>query len=313
MRYKTFGKTGLRVSAIGAGTWGMGGNGWDTRDRADLIASLHAMIDGGVNLIDTAPAYGRGMAEEIVGEAIRGLRDKPIITTKCGMNIDKPGFAVKKATRGEVIRGCEGSLRRMRLERIDILLLHWPDENTPLRETMEAMQHLKDRGKVRFIGVSNLPAAKMEEASRYAEVAVTQLPYSMVDRSAEPDIAWAHGNGIAAMTYGSMGAGILAGGTRKYTEYAKGDVRGGFYGFYREPMFSKVMTLLEGMDAIAERRGVPVAQVAVNWAAQKEYVHTALVGARTVAHAQDICSAMRWTLTDDEMRLLDEETNRVLR
>lgn len=314
MRYKTFGKTGLQISAIGAGTWGMGGNGWDTREKADLIASLRAMMEQGVNHIDTAPAYGRGMAEEIAGEAIQGLREKPITTTKCGMNIDKPGFAVKTATRDEVIQGCEGSLRRLKLDCIDILLLHWPDDNTPLQETMEAMQHLKDQGKVRFIGVSNLSAEKMEEASQYAEVDVTQLPYSMVDRSAEADIEWAYRHGIATMTYGSMGAGILAGGTRKYTEYAKGDVRGGFYSkFYREPMFSKVMTLLEGMDKVAESHGVPVAQVAVNWATQKACVDTALIGARTVAHAKDTCSAMAWELTAEEMNFLDAETKKLSR
>lgn len=314
MRYKTFGNTGLQVSVIGAGTWGMGGNGWDTREKADLIAALHAMVDAGVNLIDTAPAYGRGMAEEIVGEAIAGIRDKLIITTKCGMNIDKPGYAVKTATRDEVIRGCEGSMRRMKLDRIDILLLHWPDENTPLRETMEAMQELKDRGRVRFIGVSNLPKERMEEARAYADITVTQLPYSMVDLSAQADIEWAGSHGIATMTYGSMGAGILAGGMRKHTEFAKGDVRGGFYGkIYSEPMFSRVMTLLESMDGVAQSHGATVAQVAVNWVTQQECVHTALVGARTVAHARDTCGAADWMLTDDEMRLLTGETNKLLR
>lgn len=314
MRYKAFGNTGLRVSAIGAGTWGMGGNGWDTRDRAELIAALHAMLDAGVNLIDTAPGYGRGMAEEITAEAIRGRRDGLIIATKCGMNIDQPGYAVKNGSRDDIIRGCEGSLRRLRVDVIDALLLHWPDENTPLQETMEAMQHLKDTGKVRFIGVSNLNEARMKEARQYAEITLTQLPYSMVDRSAEADIAWAASTGIGTMTYGSMAAGILAGGTRQHQEYAKGDVRDGFYGkFYREPMFSKVMGLLAGMDQVAADHGVPVAQVAMNWVTQQEHVHTALIGARTVAHAQDTCQAMDWALTADEMRFLTEETEKLTR
>lgn len=163
MRYKDFGTTGLKVSAIGVGTWGVGGRGWGGSDREGSIQALRAMFDAGVNLVDTAPAYNRGLAEEITGEAIQGIRDKVIITTKCGMNIDKPGWAVKTATWDEVIRGCEGSLMRMGLDYVDVLLLHWPDEKTPLQESIEAMAHLKKQGKVRFIGVSNLDAEKMEE------------------------------------------------------------------------------------------------------------------------------------------------------
>lgn len=124
MRYKDFGTTGLKVSAIGVGTWGVGGRGWGGSDREGSIQALRAMFDAGVNLVDTAPAYNRGLAEEITGEAIQGIRDKVIITTKCGMNIDKPGWAVKTATWDEVIRGCEGSLMRMGLDYVDVLLLH---------------------------------------------------------------------------------------------------------------------------------------------------------------------------------------------
>lgn len=312
MRYKSFGKTGLKVSAIGVGTWGMGGRGWGGSDRAASISAIHAMLDLGVNLIDTAPAYGRGLAEEIIGEAIEGIRGELTITTKCGMNIDKPGMAVKTATWDEVIKGCEGSLKRMKLDYVDILLLHWPDVNTPLQETMEAMGHLKKQGKVRFVGVSNLPVDQTEEAAKYADVTVTQLPFSMVDRSAEANIKWASGSGIATMTYGSLGAGILAGGIRQYTEFGEGDVRGGFYSFFREPKFSKVMTLLESMDVIAENRGVPVAEVAVNWAVQKEYVDTALIGVRTVEHAKDNGHAMGWELTGDEIMFLDEKIKKLL-
>ena len=214
MRYKDFGTTGLKVSAIGVGTWGVGGRGWGGSDREGSIQALRAMFDAGVNLVDTAPAYNRGLAEEITGEAIQGLRDKVIITTKCGMNIDKPGWAVKTATWDEVIRGCEGSLMRMGLDYVDVMLLHWPDEKTPLQESIEAMAHLKKQGKVRFIGVSNLDAEKMEEVRKYADVDVTQLPLSMVDRSADSSLRWAGAHGMATMTYGSLGAGILSGAIR---------------------------------------------------------------------------------------------------
>lgn len=312
MRYKEFGTTGLSVSAVGAGTWGIGGRGWGSSDKDASIRALRAMFEEGVNLVDTAPAYNRGRAEEITGEAVKGIRDKIIITTKCGMNIDKPGWAVKTATKEEIIRGCEGSLQRMGLEYVDVLLLHWPDENTPLQESIEAMARLKEQGKVRFVGVSNLAADKMEEARSYADVVVTQLPLSMVDRSQDASLQWAHRNGMGTMTYGSLGGGILTGAIRQQVKYDEDDVRGRFYSFFREPDFSKVMELLKSMDKLAEDRGVPVSQVATNWVVQKEYVHTALIGVRSVEHAKDNCAAMSWKLTEAEMAYLDREIKYIL-
>ena len=312
MRYKAFGNTGLQVSAIGAGSWGMGGKGWGGIDRSSSISAIHAMVDQGVNLIDTAPGYGRGMSEEIVGEAVAGMRDKLILTTKCGMNIDKPGFAVKKANWDEILRGVDGSLKRMGLDYIDVLLLHWPDENTPLRETMEAMDHLKKAGKVRFIGVSNLSVEQMKESQSYVDVAVTQLPYSMVDRFAQAKLQWTSEKGIANMTYGSLGAGILSGKIREYKDYGEEDMRGRFYPFFREPQFSKVMLLVKALDVIAQDHGVPVAQVALNWSVQKPFVDTALVGVRTVEHAEENCRAMDWELSDNEIATIDTKINELL-
>lgn len=308
MKYKKLGNTGIKVSAIGAGCWGMGGKGWGGVDKAASIRALHTLIDQGVNLIDTAPGYGRGLSEEIVGEALRGIRDQVLITTKCGMNIDKPGFAVKNGRRDDIIRGTENSLRRLGTGQVDILLLHWPDENTPLQETMEAMQTLKQQGKARLIGVCNLPVDQMKEATKYADIAVTQLPFSMVSRSSEEIIRWAHQNGYGTMTYGSLGAGILSGKIREHQVYGEDDMRGRFYPFFNEPQFSQVMRLLPYMDKMAEKRNVSVAQVAINWAIQKEFVDTALVGVRTVEHAKENCEAMTWELTADEIALLDEKT-----
>lgn len=305
MRYKSFGNTGLEISSIGTGTWAMGGKGWDVSDRESCITAIRAMAEKGVNHIDTAPAYGRGLAEEIVGEAVTGIRDKLIITTKCGMNIDKPGFAVKKAGRDEIIKGCEASLKRMKLDYVDILFLHWPDENTPIGETIQAMNTLKEQGKIRFIGVSNFSNSQLDEARKYAEINAVQLPYSMVDKSAQDQLKYASDNGIATMTYGSLGAGILAGGIRRYTDFGEGDMRGTFYSFFREPEFSKVMLLLKSMDKIAEDRSVPLSQIAVNWAVQKNFVDTALIGVRKISHVEDNCQAMDWELTEEEISFLD--------
>jgi len=312
MRYKKFGNTGLTLSVVGAGTWGTGGRSWGGSDKNASVNAIRAMLDAGVNHIDTAPVYGKGLAEEYISEVLADAREKIIVTTKCGMNIDGPGNAVKNASRSEIIKGCEASLKRMKTDYVDILLLHWPDANTPLAETMEAMNELKRQGKVRFVGVSNLSREQTGEASRYADVAVTQLPYSMVDRSAETTLEYAHEKNIATMTYGSLGAGILSGRIRERTEYGEGDVRGGFYGFFNEPRFSAVMELLKSLDEIARKRGVPVSQVALNWAMQKNFVDTSLVGVRTAEHAAENCGAANWVLSDGEIKFLDDEINKIL-
>jgi aryl-alcohol dehydrogenase-like predicted oxidoreductase len=312
MRYKQFGKDGLSVSEIAIGTWGAGGSGWGGSDKAACISAIHTMIDLGVNLIDTAPVYGMGLAEQVVAEAVKGKRQDLIISTKCGLKIDaKPGEEMKVATRAEVINGCEASLRRLGTDYIDILFVHWPDKNTPIEETMGAMTTLKEQGKIRCIGLSNFSIPQIEEALKYAAVEIIQPPYSMVDQSAGEIMIWCHKHKIASMTYASLGAGILGGKIRAITDFGKGDVRGGFYDYFREPKFSKVMELLKVMDKIAEKRNVPVSQIALNWVVQKEYVLTALVGVRTDDHAKENCGAADWQLDAGELALLDAEVKRL--
>jgi aryl-alcohol dehydrogenase-like predicted oxidoreductase len=253
-----------------------------------------------------------GFAEEVAAEAIKGKRRNLIVSTKCGLKIDaKPGEEMKVATRAEVINGCEASLRRLGTDYIDILFVHWPDKNTPIEETMEAMNTLKEQGKIRCIGLSNFSIPQIEDALKYSAVEIIQPPYSMVDQSAKEIMLWCHKNNIASMTYASLGAGILGGKIRAITEFDKGDVRGGFYDYFREPKFSKVMELLKVMDTIAERRRVPVSQVAINWVVQKEFVLTALVGVRTDDHAKENCGAADWQLDAAELALLDDEVNRL--
>jgi aryl-alcohol dehydrogenase-like predicted oxidoreductase len=271
------------------------------------------MMDQGVNLLDTAPAYGKGYAEELVGEAIRGRdRGDIVISTKGGLKIDDPAGGIKKiASREEMINGCEASLRRLGIDYADILFIHWPDVNTPIEETLGAMNDLKAQGKIRHIGLSNFSVQQMEEAAKYADIGAIQPPFSMVVQSAVDIMKWAEERNIGCMTYGSLGAGILGGKIRELTDYGKGDVRGGFYDFFKEPKFSKVMELLKVMDAIADDRGVTHAQIAINWVVQKSYAQTALVGVRTPAHAEENCGASEWRLSDEELALLDTESGKL--
>ncbi|GHV69100.1 aldo/keto reductase [Spirochaetia bacterium] len=312
MRYKPLGKTGLSVSEVAIGTWGVGGRGWGGADKASSISAMRTMMDLGVNLIDTAPIYGNGSAEEVTAETVKGRRDKLIISTKCGIKLDAPaGTNNKVATRQEVFSGCEDSLRRLGTDYIDVLFVHWPDVNTPIEETMDAMNILKKQGKIRHIGLSNFSIQETEEAAKYAEIAVIQPPFSMVEQKAHDIILWCHKKGISSMTYASLGAGILGGGIRSLTTFGEGDVRNGFYDYFQEPKFSRVMQLLSVMDKIAEARKVPLSQIAINWVTQKDFVLTALVGVRTDKHARENCGAADWQLNAEELALLDGEVSRL--
>ena len=313
MRYKKLGKTDTMVSEITTGTWGLGGGGWGEFDKAASLKALNTMADLGVNMIDTAPVYGDGVSEEIVGEFLKGKREKIIVATKCGINIDVPrGENRRKAGMDEVIRGCEGSLKRLGTDFIDIFFVHWPDPNTPIEETMGALNKLKEQGKIRHIGMSNFNIELLTETAKYGVVDVLQPPFSMVDQSAKDIMIWAFGQGISSVTYGSIGAGILSGQYRTLPELGERDVRGSFYGkLYKEPGFSKVQELLGAMDKIAADRKVPLIQIAINWVCQKEYVLTALIGVRTEAHAKDNCGAMDWSLSQDELKILDAEVERL--
>ena len=307
MRYKQFGQTDMNVSALTVGTWAIGGANWGEVHKSDSIRAIHAMLDHGVNSIDTAPGYNFGESERVVGEALKGRRDKVYITTKTGVyNDEKEGF-VKDCRKETVFRLCEESLKNLQTDYIDLMVIHWPDiqHNTPFEETMDALNTLKKEGKIRYIGVSNFDQAQIEEVKKYGEISAFQPPYSMVNRSQEELMKWTCADGIANMTYGSLGAGILTGAIRELPNFAPDDMRLVFYDFFKEPKFSKVMQLLNVLDEIAAAHNAPVAQVAVNWNDRKEFVHTSLCGVRNEEEAVENCSGFEWELSDDEMKQID--------
>lgn len=308
MRYKQFGSTGVEVSALTVGTWAIGGANWGDVNKNDSIKAIHAMLDNGVNSIDTAPAYNFGESEKVVGEAIQGRRDKIFLTTKTAVYNSKEQPFVKDGRRETVLRMCEDSLKNLRTDYIDLMVIHWPDieHNAPIAETMGALEELKQAGKIRFVGVSNFDQALIEEARKYGEIAALQPPYSMVNRSAEALMKWTASQGMANMTYGSLGAGILTGAIRTLPNFAPDDMRLVFYDFFKEPKFSKVMKLLTVLDEIAAAHNAPVAQVAVNWNAQKDFVSTSLCGVRNVQEANENCRGFEWSLTADEMATIDK-------
>lgn len=309
MRFKEFGKTGEKLSALTVGTWAIGGAGWGEVNKADCIKAIHAMFDNGVNSIDTAPCYNCGESERIVGEALKGRRDKIFLTTKTAVyQPDPQSTIIKDGRRETILRLCDESLKNLQTDYIDLLLIHWPDieHNAPIEETMDAMNELVKAGKVRYLGVSNFSIEQIKEAEKYGVISASEPPYSMVNRSEEELMEWCYSQNIANMTYGSLGAGILTGAIRELPKFDADDWRLNFYDFFKEPKFSKVMKLLKVLDEIAAGHNAPVAQVAVNWNAQKDFVQTALCGVRNEHEANENCKGFEWSLSEDEMNAIDK-------
>lgn len=309
-------KSGERISALTVGTWAIGGKnsmggGYGDIDDAESVRAIRAMIDGGVNLIDTAPIYGEGHSEEVVGQAIKGIRDQVLVATKYGSYI-QDGKGVHCSRPDSVLREFDDSLRRLGTDYVDMYIMHWPDnEGTPIEETMECVMGLKREGKARMLGLSNCDRALAERACAVAEIDVVQLPFSMVNQSALADFLWCEKQGIDTMTWGSLGSGILTGTIREKPSFDEKDFRNTFYPFYKEPLFSKIQEFLKTMDEVSARYERPLAQIALNWSVQKSFVSTALVGVRKESEAQENCAAFEWKLAESDVTLLDAELARL--
>lgn len=307
MRYTYFGNTRLLVSEIALGTWGIGGAGWDENSEETRLDAIYSAIESGINFIDTAPAYNGGMAEDYVGRALEdmGIRKEVYIVTKCGTEfID--GKYVRSCAPEVIFRECEASLRNLRTDYIDLYLIHWPDASVPIAETMDALNTLKQQGKILHIGVSNFSKEQIVEAQKYGDIEAYQPQYSMVFRSNEDQMKWASEQGMGVMTYGSLGAGILTGTYRKRPKFPPTDNRNRFYKHFKEPMFSKIMKLVNVMDVMAEAHGgIPLAQIAINWAVQKEFVASSIVGVQHRERIMENCDSFDWMLTPEENAILD--------
>lgn len=306
MRYKQFGNTGLQVSEMALGTWGIGGAGWDDYSEESRLDAICAAIENGVNFIDTAPAYNAGVAERYIGKVMKdlGVRQKMVLATKCGTEFIN-GTYVRDCSAKTIIRQCEESLQNLQTDYIDLYMVHWPDVKVPIEETMDALKQLKQQGKILHVAASNFGKELLEEASQYCPIEAYQTQYSMVFRTNEEALKFAAQQGMGTMGYGSLGGGILSGAFRETVTYAESHSRNRFYKHFHEPMFSKVMKLVEVMDGIAAERHVPLAQIALNWAVQKEFISTCIVGAQSRFKVEENCASFSWELTQEEIITLD--------
>jgi aryl-alcohol dehydrogenase-like predicted oxidoreductase len=292
------------VSRIGLGTWAIGGRMWGGADDALSIATIRKAIASGINLIDTAPAYGFGRSEEIVGQALRGIRDQAVIATKVALEWPE-GKVRRNATANRIRTEVEDSLRRLGTDRIDLYQVHWPDPYVPHEETAMALEKLRREGKILAIGVSNYTPEQMTGFRRYAPLAAVQSPYNLFERAIEKDVLpFAESAGMAVLGYGSLCRGLLSGRMDADTTFSGDDLRRADPKF-RQPRFQQYLGAVEALRRFAqERHGRPVLALAVRWVLDQGPT-IALWGARRPDQLQGIEDALGWTLAADDLRLID--------
>jgi len=301
------GSSTLRVSVVSLGTWVFGGDNWGKVDDKESIASIQKAIEVGINLIDTAPVYGNGHAEEIVGKAIKGNRDKVFIATKCGLQKKDRTF-IHDLRPAEIRKELEQSLARLHTDYIDLYQCHWPDPKTPIEATLEEMLKMRSEEKIHYIGVSNFDLPLLKKALRVAPVASIQVHYSLLERSVEERhlLQFCKKSGVGVMTYGSLGGGILTGKYKNPPTFPKKDARRFFYPFYNEPEWGRYHGFVEAIQKIAQEKRKPLVQVALNWLIQQSGVTTALVGARTIEQVEKNAQAIQGELSERDLIQIKE-------
>jgi aryl-alcohol dehydrogenase-like predicted oxidoreductase len=306
MEERNLGWTDLVVSRVGLGTWAMGDDFWGSVDDQESIRTIHAAIDNGISLVDTAPAYGNGHSEEVVGKALKGHRDQVVIATKVG--IQKSGGKLQKNLSPDSVRQeIEDSLRRLGVETIDLYQIHWPDPKTPLEDTLEILLKAQEAGKFRYLGVSNFDTGLMEKVRSITRLASLQPPFSLLQRDIEDEILpYCKEHNIGVLSYGTLSGGILTGKFEEYPTFEEGDYRAKFYPAFNPKIWDKVQNVVDALRDIASHRNVPVAQVAINWATAQPGMTCALVGAKRPDQAISNAGAGQWVLTNTELEQIQE-------
>ncbi|GAB3330907.1 aldo/keto reductase [Larkinella ripae] len=322
MEYRKLGESDVTVSVVAFGAWAAGGWMWGGTERNDAVAAIRASYELGVTSIDTAPVYGQGNSEEIVGEAIQGIpRDRVQILTKYGMRWDlakgtlafhtknndgTPIDVYKYASKESVIRECEDSLKRLKTDYIDLYQIHWPDVTTPISETMEAVSRLIEQGKVRTAGVSNYSVEQMKEAGQTLNLVSNQVSYSMVKRDIEADLVpYCLENRKSILAYSPLERGLLAGKIKPGHQFAEGDHRVNYKSF-KDGNIDRVWAFLEKIRPLAEQKQVTLSQLVIRWTIEQPGITVALVGARNAEQAVQNAQAVAISLTAEETALINQ-------
>ena len=309
METRTFGNTNIQVTPVGLGTWAIGGWMWGGTDEAQSIDTIHRAIDKGIGLIDTAPVYGFGRSEEIVGKALAdGRRDQVALATKVALNWNDDQDKVwRDATASRIEREVEDSLKRLQTDRIDIYQVHWPDSRTPMEETARALENLYQAGKIRAIGVSNFTPSQMDELQKTVPLHSLQPPYNLFEREIEQEILPnCRENGIATITYGGLCRGLLTGKMQEDTQFTGDDLRKNDPKFQGE-RYRQYLNAVAELDAFArERYQKNVLALALRWLVDQPGVTTALWGARRPEQLDPVGEIEGWSLDKDAMAAIDD-------
>jgi aryl-alcohol dehydrogenase-like predicted oxidoreductase len=299
------GQSDLRITPIGVGAWAIGGGKWEFawghQEDTQSVAAIHAALDMGVNWIDTAAVYGLGHSETVVGQAIKGLSNKPYVFTKCSLVWDESGNISHNLQAASIRREAESSLKRLKIDTIDLYQIHWPawkgdpESASPgsIEEAVGELAKLKAEGKIRYIGVSNFDAAQMRRALSIAPITSLQPQYSLVARDVEPSILpFALNHRIGVIVYSPMGSGLLSGAmTRERISTLPEDDWRKRGANFQEPLLSRNLQLVETLRATGQRYGATPGEIAIAWTLQNRAVTGAIVGVRSAQQARDIAGA----------------------
>ncbi|HPG10702.1 MAG TPA: aldo/keto reductase [Chitinophagaceae bacterium] len=327
MQYRKLGNTELELSVITFGAWAAGGWMWGGNENNDAIEAIRSAYDMGVTSIDTAPVYGQGASEEIVGEAIKSLpRDKVQILTKYGLRWDetkgefyfhskdnngKEIDIYKYAGKESIIYECEQSLKRLGTDYIDLYQIHWHDSTTPIAESMEAVERLIQQGKVRYAGVCNYKAEQVEEAQRSVKLVSDQVPYSMVKRDIETELVpYCLQNDVSILAYSPLQRGLLTGKMKAGQQFAEGDHRKDLY-FFTNENIKNTNAFLEKIKPVANEKEATLSQLVLRWTIEQPGITIALAGARNAKQATDNAKAAEISLSKNEIDFITEELNRL--
>ena len=320
---------GIEVTPLAFGAWAIGGWFWGGANEKESVEALSCAIDNGMTTIDTAPVYGFGQSEAFVGKAIKGKRDKVQILTKFGLRWDtvtsnlhykntkdNDGNEVsiyRNGRKKSIITECENSLRRMGIDYIDLYQHHYPDVQTPLEETMEAIQILQSQGKIKAGGVSNYSSKQMQEAGKYFNLVSNQVPYSMLLRQIEKDlVGWCIENSKAIIAYSPLQRGILTGKITAGYRFSEGDHRRDT-AFYKEPALSKINKFLTEIRPLADGKSARLAQIVIKWTLMQPGIKCVLAGARNKTQVLENIKATGIQLTTEDLNYIDSRLNQLLR
>jgi aryl-alcohol dehydrogenase-like predicted oxidoreductase len=310
METRTLGRSDLKITPLGVGAWAIGGGdwafGWGEQDDNESIRAIHAALDAGMNWIDTAMVYGHGHSERVVGKAIRNLTTKPYIFTKCGRV--KAGSGITGQLKADSIRNeCEGSLRNLGVDRIDLYQIHWPDPDADIEEGWETLVRLQEEGKVRAIGVSNFSVEQMTRIEKIAPIISLQPPYSLIRRDIEAKILpFVAQHTIGVIAYSPMASGLLSGKMTKERVAAlpDNDWRKRKEAF-QEPHLTKNLAVAGKLSEIGMRHGRTAGEVAIAWVLRRPEITGAIVGVRSSEQVSGIIGAAELRLSPDEIQEIE--------